>query len=343
MSLRYVPALPVKRGDVRGLAEVSSELMTGMAPLWTVPVINSRCGEVPSEGDRIKHLAKAAKRLKSLGMTSGSWIDTLHVEQDPSLVAEGLWAEFGLFITATPVTGPERSAAQQALASELAHSSSNGLGVRIRSQEMRAADVCERVMQVVRRSEVEAEAVDLLLDLGVLGDLADAIGRGVQVVEALGGLAPWRNVVLLSGAFPASSQGWLRDQVSRLPRPERAVWRAIGERSRIGRRLVYGDYSIVHPDKAAKVSTGPVTILGKVLYTAAEEYLVVKGRAMSVYGAAQMPPLALRISKSPLFRGRAFSAGERYIADCAEQRAAPGPPERWVQAGHTQHLTLVMS
>ncbi|QTZ95766.1 beta family protein [Streptomyces auratus] len=342
MPLQYVPALPVKRGDVLGFAEVASELAAEMAPLWTIPVLNAPRGEAPSEDDRLTHLSKAARYLKTLSPIGSSWIDTVHVEENPRLVREGLWEEFGLFITAAPVTGPERSPAQRALASELARSTGNGLGVRISSQEMIATDIRERVRELLRDSEVEAETVDLLLDLGSLGDPAEAIDRGVRAVEALGAMVPWRNLVLVSGAFPASSQGWQRDQVSRVPRPERSVWQAVAEQTRVGRGLVYGDYSIVHPGKAAQVSSGPVTILGKVLYTAPEEYLVVKGRAINVYGTEQMHRLAARISRHPLFRGQAFSAGEHYIADCAEQRATPGMPERWVRAGHTQHLTFVI-
>lgn len=343
MSLRYVPALPVKRGDVQGFADVAPELATQMAPLWTIPVFKATDGGgAPSQQQRLKQLARAAKHLKTLG-AAGGWVDTVHVEADPGLVSEAFWGEFGLFITATPVTGPERPPAQQALASELARSGDCGLAVRLHVPEPPPADAGERVLDVVRRSAAEPETVDLLLDLGVLGDPADAIERGVCAFDALGEVLPWRNVVLLAGAFPASSQGWQRDRVSRLARPERAVWQAVSKRARNGLRLIYGDYSIVHPHKAAWASTGPVTILGKVLYTAAEEYLVVKGRPMSVYGAAQMPPLAERISGDPSFRGRDFSAGEQYIADCAQQLTAPGPPERWIRAGHTQHLTFVMN
>jgi hypothetical protein len=143
----------------------------------------------------------------------------------------------------------------------------------------------------------------------------------------------------VAGAFPASLQGLLRDQVSRLPRHELRVWRAVRESSGLGERLVSGDYSVVHPGKPAQTSTGPVTILGRVLYSAAEDFLVVKGRNMAVYGTAQMPVLASRITSAPGFRGRGFSEGERYLADCVAGQESPGPPERWIRAGHTQHLT----
>ena len=339
MSFRYVPALPVKRGDVRGYLDVAAAVAERMAPLWTIPVINLRTAEAPSVQDRVKHLRKAAKQLRVAGSSRPCWIDTRHVEEDPQMVGDVLWGEFGLFTTAVPITGPDRSPGQQALAEELAHSTGNGLGLRIDVPGLPAAEAAERVGELMQRIKAEPESVDLLLDLGALQEPDEAAGLATRVAKVLGRMRPWRSVVLVAGAFPASLQRLERDQVSRLPRHEIRVWRAVGERSGLGERLVYGDYSVVHPGKPAQTTTGPVTILGRVLYSAPEEFLVVKGRDMTVYGAAQMPVLASRITSDPCFRGRGFSAGERYLADCVAGQESPGGPERFIRAGHTQHLT----
>ncbi|MFF4508392.1 hypothetical protein [Streptomyces sp. NPDC001401] len=339
MSFQYVPALPVKRGDVQGFVDVAADLAARMAPLWTVPVINLRTGEAVSVRERVKHLQKAAKQLRQASSSGHSWIDTRHVEEDPKMVGDALWGEFGLFTTAAPVTGPERPPAQQALAQELADACGNGLGLRLDLAGMPVAEAAERVRELAKRSTVAVEAMDLLLDLGAIDNAAKAAEYGAHAVAELGRLRPWRSVVLLAGAFPASLQQLVRDQVTRLPRHEIPVWRAVRENAGLDERLVYGDYSVVHPGKPAQTTTGPVTILGRVLHSAPQDFLVVKGRNMAVYGTAQMPALASRITSAPAFRGRGFGEGERYLADCVAGQESPGLPERWIRAGHTQHLT----
>ncbi|MGW3124676.1 beta family protein [Streptomyces sp. NPDC001107] len=297
----------------------------------------------PSTRERIKHLTQAGNRLQATGTSHRCWIDTQHVEEDPGMVASALWGAFGLFTTAAPVTGPFRPPGRQVLADELAQSTGNGLALRVERAHTPTDVALESVEQLLARLKTEPEAMDLLLDVGALDEPEQALHWAVQATSLLGALRPWRTLVLLSGAFPASLQGLERDGVSLLPRRELTLWQKVGARSGMGERLVFGDYSIVHPGKPAQQTTGPVTILGRVLYSTAEDYLIVKGRSLAVYGSAQMPALVSRLTHDPRFRGRAFSEGERYLADCAAGQEVAGPPERFIRAGHTQHLTQTLN
>lgn len=340
--IRYVAALPVKRGDVRGFCDVATDVGEQTAVLWTVPVLRTPTGTPPSTRERIKHLTQAANRLQMVGSSGPCWIDTQYVEDEPEMVGTALWGAFGLFTTAAPVTSPFRAPRQQALADELAQSTGNGLGLRIEWVHTPTEAAVAQVEQLLPRLKTEPEETDLLLDVGALDQPEQALQWAVQAASLLGALRPWRTLVLLSGAFPASLQQLERDLLNPLPRRELALWQKVGERSGMGERLVFGDYSIVHPGKPAQHTTGPVTILGRVLYSSAENYLVVKGRNMAVYGTAQMPALVSRLTSDPRFRGRDFSAGERYLADCAAGQEGAGPPERFIRAGHTQHLTQTL-
>ncbi|MEV6949899.1 hypothetical protein AB0N07_50100 [Streptomyces sp. NPDC051172] len=129
--IRFVAALPVKRGDVRGFQDVAAGVSEQIAVLWTVPVLRTPTGVPPSTRDRLKHLSRAGNRLQVAGTSHRCWIDTQHVEEDPAMVANALWGAFGLFTTAAPVTSPLRPLGQQLLADELAQSTGNGLALRI--------------------------------------------------------------------------------------------------------------------------------------------------------------------------------------------------------------------
>ncbi|MFI6494582.1 hypothetical protein [Streptomyces sp. NPDC050564] len=335
-------ALPVKRGDVRGFCDVAAEVGEQMAVLWTVPVLRTPTDTRPSTRERIKHLTQAANRLRAVSSSRRCWIDTQHVEDEPEMVGSTLWSAFGLFTTAAPVTSPFRTPRQQALADELAQSTGNGLGLRIERAHAPTAVAVEQIEQLLTRLKTEPEETDVLLDVGALDQPQQALAWAAQAASLVGALRPWRTLVLLSGAFPASLQGLERDIINPLSRRELELWQKVGEHSGMSERLVFGDYSIVHPGKPAQHTTGPVTILGRVLYSTAEDYLVVKGRNMAVYGTAQMPTLVSRLTSDPRFRGRGFSEGEQYLANCATGQETAGPPERFIRAGHTQHLTQTL-
>ncbi|MEK8170121.1 hypothetical protein NKH77_11280 [Streptomyces sp. M19] len=60
--------------------------------------------------------------------------------------------------------------------------------------------------------------------------------------------------------------------------------------------------------------------------------------------AATVRSLARRIVEADDFRGADFSAGERWLHDCAHGSGSKGSGHEamWAHVGHVQHMTYVM-
>ena len=56
-----------------------------------------------------------------------------------------------------------------------------------------------------------------------------------------------------------------------------------------------------------------------------------------------MEEVATRLVASVHFAGRAFSLGDRYIADTARDKDGPGSPTTWRQVNTIHHLTRVVT
>jgi Beta protein len=104
-----------------------------------------------------------------------------------------------------PVTGPERSEAQQTAAVETARrcGCGCGVGVRVRMPGEWDGAVAEAVGALLDRVDRDVP-VDLLLGLGsVLPGRPDAGKEALRALDALVALADnWRTVAVLGGAFP---------------------------------------------------------------------------------------------------------------------------------------------
>ncbi|WP_159024565.1 beta family protein [Streptomyces scabiei] len=134
------------------------------------------------------------------------WIDAPFAEaaQIPALAV--ILAEYSaLSRLLRPVTGPERSEAQQTAAVETARRCGCGVGVRVRMPGEWDGATVDAVGGLLARLDREVP-VDLLLDVGtVLPGRPDAGKEALRALDALVALADnWRTVAVLGGAFPPS-------------------------------------------------------------------------------------------------------------------------------------------
>ncbi|ONK14622.1 hypothetical protein STBA_54070 [Streptomyces sp. MP131-18] len=197
-GLRYVPALPVRRGSLSAFRTVKPVIDEQTQPLWVVPPTNAP-EALPA------YLRKSAMDLNGANGLHPGWLDTRHVEATPDLVAEQVWPQLSaplLGPALRPVTGPERAPAQQLAAAGLAADAGGGLGVRVRAQDLDEAQMPRLLSELLARVSPAASDVDLLVDLGEVTVVREAMTSALRVWEAVRGAANWRRTVLLGGSFP---------------------------------------------------------------------------------------------------------------------------------------------
>ncbi len=78
-------------------------------------------------------------------------------------------------------------------------------------------------------------------------------------------------------------------------------------------------------------------------YTTDEHWVVARGRNIQQYGSSQYRDLSQRLTNMPdVFNGAEFSAGDRYMKDCADGTEGFGNPMTWRWVGTNHHLTFVV-
>ena len=107
------------------------------------------------------------------------------------------------------------------------------------------------------------------------------------------------------------------------------------------RRPVYGDYTTVHPNFAAR-DMRLIKPAGKVVYTMSNSWGTRKGGAFRG-NEAQMHKHCKEIVNDTFFQfqGAAFSYGDDYIFKCAAQQVGPSNLTTWKNVAINHHITAV--
>ncbi|MGW7298479.1 beta family protein [Streptomyces sp. NPDC054829] len=339
----YVPVLPARAHAAVALRRLRPDIGAAVRPLWNVP---------PLPGVPLEELATVAGPY--VGRVSrvsrhGGWIDAPFTEDaQTSALAEVLsvYCELGRL---RPVTGPERTAAQQAAAVATAHRSLRGLGVRVSVPGEWDGRAGEKVRALLERAGPDTP-LDLLLDMGaVLDDRPDAGKEALRALDALMPLAVWRSAALLGGGFPRVTADMLEQGPCEIPRAEWRMWHEVRAAGRAYAPLLgYGDYGVQPPAALTQPPEpgrkgGPAW--GTLRYTTASSYVAVRTLAKGPDRVAVNRAAARRITELPEFRGAAAGPAEEWLDDCARGPLTTGEGTggftQWLWVGNLQHMTYV--
>jgi Beta protein len=342
----YVPVLPVRPHARMAYERLRPDIQAAVAPLWNLP---PSPGTTPAQLKRA-HWQKGLRRVRGVHRRHPGWIDAPFAEAAQISALAAILAEYtALNRLLRPVTGPERSEAQQTAAVETARRCGCGVGVRVRMPGEWDGAVAEAVGALLDRVDREVP-VDLLLDLcGVLPGRPDAGKEALRALDALVALVgDWRTIAVLGGGFPQVTDDMLElGAPHEDPRADWDMWHEIraGRRECLS-RLKYGDYGV---QPAAALATEPGSggpPWGVLRYTTDRSYVLCKVPNAGPDRTAGIRGAACRIHDLPDFRGAAASAGETWLRDCADgpmtDSEGAGNHTQWLWAGNVQHMTYVV-
>ncbi|MFJ9739068.1 beta family protein [Streptomyces sp. NPDC101166] len=340
----YVPVLPTKPHAAGAFRRLWPDVRATIRPLWNLPPLPG----VPPEtlgtavGTYVDRVSAVSRH--------GGWIDAPFGEDvQTAALAEALagYCEWGRL---RPVTGPERTAEQQAAAVETARRCLRGLGVRVRVTGEWDGRLGEGVRGLLALTGPEMP-LDLLLDMGtVLDDRPEAGKEAVRALDALVPLTVWRSAALLGGGFPLVTADMLEEGSCEASRAEWRMWHEVRATGRdYAPLLYYGDYGVQPPGALAQAPApgrkgGPPW--GALRYTIDSSYFVVKTLTRGPDRVAVNRVAARRIIELPEFRGSGAGQGEEWLSDCANgplsSSEGVGGPAEWLRAGNLQQVTYVV-
>lgn len=327
----YIPVLPTRRDSWNAYAQLDFRLRRRIAPLWTVvphsgPERTRGELSVPDwDSDQTALDRWLTPRMDQLieavdGMPG--WVDAAHVEGSIHGSAASLWR----LMTRSrlrPVTGPERDPQLQRYAADLAFLSGRGMGIRLLvdapPDELRSTEL----LSLVDRLRLPPSSVDLILDIGAVSDSAEAGKTAIAALDLLGVLAPWRTVVLTSGAYPRVHDTPGAESAYVAQRHDLHLYRVVrAARPAFPRTVVYGDYSVEHAFSANIPHVrAPGPPWGVMRYTAPDGFMIGRVPTRGSDRVDRVRAMARWITESDAFRGAGYGDGEDWLHECAQERA----------------------
>ncbi|MEW5976033.1 MAG: beta family protein [Acidobacteriota bacterium] len=347
----YVPILKGKRGELGALHVLSDKTKNTLTPLIDIPRVTLVYPQKEPKHTLEKHLESVAKNiLRSWGNMRRVFVDLSEFEllDRTSMGDHPLTYFFNLLrehsIQAIPTTGLDRDLRyNDALASVLARDRLGAM-IRVREEDIGSPQKLNAELDELLRSiAVNRRSAHLLLDFGAIGqkNIRSLAKLAICTINQLSEVSQWQSLTLASSGLPETMSEVQSGGKTPVDRLELKLWRSvIGQSNGIARVPTFGDYGVVHPDFVDQ-DPRAISPSAKIRYTLEDQWLIIKGRSLKRYKYAQYHTLAGLLVAERGYRGRGFSWGDSYVADCAVQACGPGNLQTWVTVDTSHHLTLV--
>ena len=175
----------------------------------------------------------------------------------------------------TPVTGITRTAD---VGSAIGLKATNGLAIRLTRSEFESGQLTSQLNNFVGLYGLRPCEVDLIVDLGDLGDL---IAPGVSMLTgaflaAIPNHHAWRTLTVTGSSFPCSMAVVDRHSSARTPRTEWLAWRdgLYLRRSSLQRLPTFSDCAIQHPVGVENFDPTYMQVSATVRYALDEAWLL---------------------------------------------------------------------
>ncbi len=348
----YVPILKGKEGEFAALEALKVNIRQELMPLIEIPNVPYDYANARTARTVHDHVKGVGDRLRKACKDIPIYLDPIWIQPEEDF--SGSQLAFGtvlkdcrrMRVRAVPVLS--RTSPQQYLTAAGSHSFEAQLGVCFRLRVEDFAEDIDLEFEIRRMAEnaggILFTDADLIIDLRDVGSEAN---RAVLEARSIFSMIPykeqWRNVVLAASSFPEDLSDVDASTFSTLPRREWDLWNTLQRRPNLlpRREMMFADYAISHPTPT-EIDPRTMRMSANIRYTAAESWLVVKGRNVRQYGFDQYFELCKKLVDRQEYCGNEFSWGDRYIFDCAQGIEGPGNATTWRKVGTNHHLTLVV-
>ena len=341
----YFPALTGKAGELTALGHTPSSEREVIIPIVTLPVAD--------DFDEQEVSAEIAKMTSKIGtnwdsshrmIIDANGSDGVSISGQPSvgvlhdaLRAKGIKAE--------PVIYLSSSNAYMSSVSAIAATDGSGVCIRLSADDVTAHSSLATDLDAALSSVgVAPSDVDLVLDLGFVetGSVSAFAALVPLIIPTLPHVNKWRNLVLLSGAFPENLGSLTPYVPGAFARHDAELWRRVSGLTSTIRELGFGDYATSHP-VAATVS-GPWRSAPNIRYTEALTWIALKSNMDRIRGNHTFFDICsqlLKATPSPL-QPPSFSWGDGEFHRCASGTGGPGNGTTWKAWSTSHHISTVV-
>lgn len=344
-SVRYMPILKLKMGEVTALKNLDQKYRSILMPLFEIPPIPyDYVTEQPSKTFD-KHVEKVGQVVKSC-CSDSLFLDFAYVADDAtnnfySNVEEQFLNILEEKITPIPVIYLEMEQEYTNLICSIAKKVDAGICVRIESDDFEDENFADKIEALLFAAGITADRTDIVIDMGLIPSKGIApLSVGIKnIVRFFPKMRDWRSVTLAATSFPESLASFSSQAATTMERPEWQIWEQLATAESSVRDLFYGDYGIASPEPF-QMDPRMMKLGAKIKYTLDESWLIIKGTGIKRGGSAQFHSLAEWLVSSKHYYGADFSWGDGLIGKCAKREVGPGSQTTWVSVGMNHHFAV---
>lgn len=346
----YVPCLRWKQGEYLAVQQLPSAAKKIITPMIEIPEIGYDFETRTTKKSVDDHLLLQAKRIKKKWGIGPCFVDLKHISMDQRMV-DGTHPVNYVFselrkenCKGIATTDLERDQDYQQAIKQAIHEDNQGICLRITLEQAATEDIEEEIRVLLTEIDSSKSECDLVLDYGAPNFVPlDGFCKVVKgIIGRLPNLAKWRTFTLLGTSFPRS-MAEVRRGNEFLKRYEWILYQKLVKGlSTDGVRLpTFGDYAISHPD-VPNLDWRLVSPAASIRYTANNAWYIVKGQSVRKKKFEQYREHCRKVIASPYYCGPDFSAGDKYIADCAAGTGSTGSLSTWRKVGTNHHLVKLV-
>jgi Beta protein len=348
----YMPLLKGRAGELRALFEISETTASRLTPLIEIPLIADESdSDEPFKSEITGDTRKFAEDIKRRWSPDRRFIfDASVIPPTPNVIptVDLIDSFASADYTVTPTVRPSDEEWIIRRIGESIHEwSLNSACIRLGGDDLddRELPLPVAINRALDWLQLTPKNVDLVLDFrSVIDENAVSFMARIArlVLSELPHTQEWRTLVCAAGAFPPDLNSIQSEVLTEISRHDAAMWNAVKERIR-GRVPIFGDYGIAYPGQAAGVPFAPAPQLR---FTAAQNWLVMKGRRQDRRGAKQFYDICERVAAAAPVDPQ-LSWGDRYVADAARSASTgdalvkTGNAMIWRAIGTSHHIAYV--
>ncbi|MGW4123609.1 beta family protein [Nocardia sp. NPDC004711] len=339
----YFPALKGKLGEMQALKN-----LTPVQRAATIPILDLPIDDTADSSEAAAAVDKFASKLgQHYDATNYVIIDATMTDRSGADGTERvvhLHRHMADDLAAVPVVTTSSSPEFLASVSTIADSEGNGACIRLSAEDIaNIAQLPIELTRVLSALNLPPSAVDLVIDVGYVDASSIAISSALisSTIPHLPHLPQWRNLVLLSGAFPASLSNLSAYVPQRFLRYDAELWRRVAAATAASRVSQFGDYATTHPISGAPVARRSAPNLR---YATGSEWYCLRSDLDKVLANQTYYRICqqLRDETPVVLRSDTFSWGDSQIHRSAGSIGGPGNATSWKAWATSHHLTVVI-
>ena len=346
----YVPVLCWRLGEYQALFRLNDWAKDRTIPLVCIPEVEFDFAKWRPRKTVDDHVRPFVKRFKDKWGARPAWV-ALHDKIAVGRMDNGSHVFDYIFdglrkcyARAAPVVSISSDSDTVAAAARAIGQDGLGAGISVRLENLMTRAPGKEVVKLANKLSLPLEEADLIIDLRSPNfELYQVFARNmVNALNRLGDLPDFRNLVIISTAFPKSF-GEIAKGNDKIPRHDWLFYKTLIATLPNGmRRPVFGDYTVVHPEFTPR-DMRVIKPAGKIVYSTEENWATCKGGAFRD-NPKQMHDHCKTIvnNRDFQFRGPHFSFGDEYIALCATKQIGPSSLSMWKCITINHHITSVV-